>query len=74
VILVGESVEMHRALIELYMPHRVVVRKEASLEALIPALKNYEALDGKPTAYVCRNSSCRPPTHDIQTMLRHLDH
>ncbi|RCX16390.1 hypothetical protein DFR58_111139 [Anaerobacterium chartisolvens] len=45
-----------------------------SLKSVIPFIDNYRVVDGKATAYVCENFSCRTPTTDagqlMQTMLQ----
>ncbi len=33
----------------------------------------YEKIEGKTTAYVCRNQTCMPPTNDVNKMLEYLD-
>jgi uncharacterized protein YyaL (SSP411 family) len=37
------------------------------------AIGGYEELEGKPTAYVCRNQTCMPPTNSVEKMLQYLD-
>jgi uncharacterized protein YyaL (SSP411 family) len=32
----------------------------------------YEKIDGKPTAYVCCDQTCLPPTNNIQKMMELL--
>ncbi len=32
----------------------------------------YETIDGKTTAYVCKNQTCMPPTNDVEKMLSYL--
>jgi hypothetical protein len=72
VILVGDAAPMHEALLARYMPNRVIVHRSEELFDLIPALKGYTAIDGKPTAYVCRNFTCQAPTTDPARMLENL--
>jgi hypothetical protein len=40
---------------------------------LIPFVANFNMLDGKATAYVCRNFSCDLPTTDIDVMMQKID-
>lgn len=74
VVLVGEFSDpelkpMQEALRKNYIPNlTVTVRKPE--EATIGG---YEKLEGKPTAYVCRNQTCMPPTNSIIKMLQYLD-
>ncbi len=51
-----------------YLPNAVTafhpIDGEAEVIALVPYLANQGALDGRPTAYVCRDYTCRFPVHD----------
>jgi len=38
--------------------------KEPELKTLIPFIENYKAIDGKTTAYVCKNFACQAPVTD----------
>lgn len=54
-----------------FSPETVLVVKPVGKEAedlarLIPFTEGREAVDGKATAYVCKDFSCLPPTTDIQ--------
>jgi uncharacterized protein YyaL (SSP411 family) len=54
-----------------YLPHRVLVAaRTQDAEPLAPA-RDRPAVDGRPTAYVCRNFACSPPATDA-AMLRAL--
>jgi len=46
-----------------YLPNKVIqtVSSGASLSEISPLLQGKTAIDGKPTAYVCENSSCSAP-------------
>ena len=46
--------------------------KQERLAEAAPFTKHYQSLDGKATAYVCRNRVCRRPTTDPQSMLEQL--
>ncbi len=72
VIVVGESgwdstLNMLNLLWKHYVPNLVV-----SVRTPEKAGFGYEALDGKATAYVCRNQMCMPPTNDPMKMLELL--
>jgi uncharacterized protein YyaL (SSP411 family) len=72
VILVGEPEEdsMQRMLGALkvgYLPNMVV-----SLRLPRKAGLNYKKIEGKTTAYVCRNQTCMPPTNKKTKMLEFL--
>jgi uncharacterized protein YyaL (SSP411 family) len=72
VILVGDRQEegaqrMLGALKEVYVPNTVV-----SLRLPDKAGLGYEKVEGKVTAYVCRDQTCMPPTNKIEKMLEFL--
>jgi len=59
-----------------FLPRKVVVQADApnpELADKIPLLANRGTLNGKSTAYVCENFSCREPTSDISVLSRLLD-
>jgi uncharacterized protein YyaL (SSP411 family) len=73
VILVGEPQEdrmkaMLGALKTGYLPNKVV-----SLRLPDKAGLGYEAIEGKATAYVCRDQTCMPPTNSPEKMLELLE-
>jgi uncharacterized protein YyaL (SSP411 family) len=58
-----------------YIPRMVMAvrpdgREGERLAKLAPFLEGQRAIDGKPTAYVCRNHACSLPTHDTAEMLK----
>jgi uncharacterized protein YyaL (SSP411 family) len=67
---------MSAALARVYAPNKVVVfRPERGAERVVriaPYTKEQTAIDGKATAYVCRNFACQLPTTDVAAMLRML--
>ena len=72
VVLVGQSPEDTKPMIEglrkNYIPNLTVAFHKPEPAAI----GGYE-LEGKPTAYVCRNQTCMPPTNSIEKMLQYLD-
>jgi uncharacterized protein YyaL (SSP411 family) len=59
-----------------YLPNRVVVGAtagDARASAGIPLLEGRGAVEGKPTAYVCRNYACELPVTDRAALARQLD-
>lgn len=70
-ILVGDPKtdlqEMLNALRKHYLPNVAVSVKSAGQAGL-----GYEQLDGKATAYVCRDQTCLPPTNSVVVMLGQL--
>jgi uncharacterized protein YyaL (SSP411 family) len=83
VVIVGESDgtdtrEMQRALNAVYVPNKVVLLKPSEesspkISEIATFTKAHMAIDGKATAYVCRNYTCDLPTTDREQMLRALD-
>jgi uncharacterized protein YyaL (SSP411 family) len=73
VTLVGEqthkdTVEMLDALKKHYLPTTTVLIKSPEKSAL-----DYQQIEGKATAYVCRDQICLHPTNHIATMLEQLE-
>ena len=57
-----------------FFPHVATLLKDTTtdperLGVLAPFTANYTAIDGKATAYVCRNYSCESPTTDAKRLL-----
>jgi uncharacterized protein YyaL (SSP411 family) len=83
VVIVGPSKddntwEMLRALRTRYIPNRVLIFKPADLKSpeiasIARFVENHVPVDGKATAYVCRNTSCTMPTTNIEEMLKMLE-
>jgi uncharacterized protein YyaL (SSP411 family) len=72
VILVGAADDegvrsMLNALREAYLPNMVVSLRQPSKAGL-----GYEKIEGKATAYVCRDQTCMPPTNKAEKMLELL--
>ncbi len=83
VVIVGESGgadtrAMQRALNGVYIPNKVVVLKPSEqqhpeITKIASFTKEHKQINGKATAYVCRNYACDLPTTDIDEMLRSLE-
>ncbi len=79
VVIVGDpDAEDTRAMIEAlrepFLPNKVVLLRRpgeagSPIVELAPFLEEHHQLDGRATAYVCRDHFCRNPTTDVQTML-----
>ncbi len=72
VILVGDPQEesmksMLGALKKGYLPNLVVSLRQPSAAGF-----GYEKIEGRATAYVCRNQTCMPPTNKTEKMLEFL--
>jgi hypothetical protein len=55
-----------------YAPNRVVALRAAEGESDVPLLAERTRLDGRPTAYVCRNFACRLPVTDPEALEEQL--
>jgi len=75
VVLVGEPTEAGLlgilvALRKNYLPNLTLsIRKPEQ----VSIHGGYEKIEGKATAYVCRNQTCMPPINSIEKMLEYLD-
>jgi uncharacterized protein YyaL (SSP411 family) len=82
IVIVGEpEAEDTRRMLSLlnsrFIPNAVIVlRPDRDLPEITGIAKytaNQTSLDGKATAYICRNFTCSLPTTDIDEMLRQMD-
>ena len=56
-----------------FLPNRIVeMAPPEGPVADLPLLEGKTLLNGKPTAYVCRNYACRAPTNDPEVLRRSL--
>jgi uncharacterized protein YyaL (SSP411 family) len=79
VVIVGNSQaedtkKMLTALRGHFIPNKVVMirpteRDSGVIDGIAPFIKQQESLDGKATAYVCRNHACNRPTTDADQMI-----
>jgi hypothetical protein len=71
----GGGRELAAEVFSRYLPNRVVTGAVAdgSDGAGVPLLEGRGAVDGKATAYVCRNYACDLPATDRATLARQLD-
>ena len=70
----GDTKAMLSALRKLYIPNKVVLLRPGSeknppISQLAAYTKYQFSIDGKATAYVCRNYVCAAPTTDVEKML-----
>lgn len=63
-----DTAEMLNAIRKHYLPSTVVQLKYPSKAGL-----GYEQIEGKATAYVCRDKTCLPPTNNLLSMLEQLE-
>ena len=68
---------MLTALRRTFLPNKVVLlrptdHEQVAIADLVPFVAAQQSLNGKATAYVCRNHACEQPTTDVQQMIRLL--
>ncbi len=73
-----DTIEMIKGVNSTYLPNKVFIHRKTEQKS--PEIDNYsnfvqffENLEGKATAYVCINKTCKPPTHEIDKMLQYLN-
>ncbi|MCX5896296.1 MAG: hypothetical protein NTZ51_10760 [Proteobacteria bacterium] len=74
----NDTKEMITALRKAFVPNKIVLLRPADktspdITAIAPYTKNQISLNGKATAYVCRNYACSLPTTDVNKMLELLN-
>ncbi|RMD58259.1 MAG: thioredoxin domain-containing protein, partial [Nitrospirae bacterium] len=82
VVVVGEpdkmdTLEMIKNLRDVFIPNKVVLFRpidSKDITEIAPFTKYQHSIDGKATAYVCRNYTCKEPTTDVTVMLKLLQH
>jgi uncharacterized protein YyaL (SSP411 family) len=76
VALVGTREELGPLLAVLgtgYRPFQVLAAGDGSGDELVPLLENRGRIDGKGTAYVCRQFSCQAPVTSPDELSRQLE-
>jgi uncharacterized protein len=76
VVVVGEplergTIEMLTALRKNYLPNLTVTISKTGKTTAAPGVF-YDKINGKTTAYVCKDQTCMPPTNDVEKMLELL--
>src|SRR5215813_11248167 len=67
--------ELKAAIWNDFLPNKVVVQatdREAEARQRMPLLSGKSALNGQPTAFVCRQYSCKEPVTDAQSLAKQL--
>lgn len=70
----ADTKEMISVLQKNFIPNKILIYKNTfdnneKINKIIPYIKDYKMIDGKATAYVCKNFACQLPTTDIKKML-----
>lgn len=73
-----DTIEMIETIKKTYLPNKVLLlrkmeKKSPDIDKLSNFVEFFSDLEGKATAYVCINKTCKPPTHDIRKMLEYLN-
>jgi uncharacterized protein len=71
--IVGRSGELASVASERYRPNVVLAAADDPSRSAVPLLDGRVLVDGRPTAYVCRNFACRLPVIDPQALREQLD-
>lgn len=72
VVLAGERQALQpmlQALRAQFRPNMVVLVRDDETDQVAPFAAMHTALDGQPTAYVCHQQRCAPPTTDVAEMM-----
>jgi uncharacterized protein len=74
----GDTQAMLKAIRSRFLPNTVVLLRpggdrDGELASLVPFTAEFRPLDGRATAYVCRNGTCNLPTTDLAKMLKELE-
>ena len=80
IVLVGREARdlnpFKNAIKDSFLPNQVLIQIAGPISSKPTALKTMtahkEAIDGRPTAYVCINTRCEKPTHDPAILKRQL--
>jgi len=69
----GQENDFVKALRSVYCPENLMIylnpKNREELISLVPALKEYQMIDNRTTAYLCRNYSCELPVTDLSELL-----
>jgi uncharacterized protein YyaL (SSP411 family) len=75
-----QTQELLRTVHSRYLPNKVITLLDLSwpdaseIASRLPLLADKKMVDGKPTAYVCRNYACQSPTTDPRRLGEQLQH
>jgi len=75
----GQANQLVRVVWEAYLPNKVVALLDpswsdaAEIAESVPLLTGKQPVQGRPTAFVCRNYACQKPTSEPDRLQRQLD-
>lgn len=80
IIIAGETIADTKAMLDIISEHPnpfintlVFTNENKEIAKINPSITSYQAIDGKPTAYVCEGYSCKPPITDIKELEKVLN-
>jgi len=68
--------QMLKAIWSRFLPKKVLLlhpEKETSIENIAKFTTMQKIINGKATAYICKNHTCKKPTNDINKMIQFLE-
>ncbi len=70
IVIFGEkSKELEKEIWKIYLPNKIVILSSNKADAnLIPLLGGKKSIEGKPTAYVCVNGTCKEPVTEAEKL------
>jgi len=71
------TTEMIKAIQNEYIPNKILIRRETNqnpppIDRISNFVQFFNNLEGKATAYVCINKTCKPATQDLNKMIEYL--
>jgi uncharacterized protein YyaL (SSP411 family) len=76
IVIFGEKgKELEKEIWKIYLPNKIVILSSNKADAdLIPLLESKKPIEGKPTAYVCINGTCKEPVTEAEKLKIQLSH
>jgi uncharacterized protein YyaL (SSP411 family) len=73
-----DTKEMVKVINATYVPTKVFIlrnteQRSPEIDNLSNFVQFFDNLEGKATAYVCINKTCKPPTHEVDKILEYLE-
>ena len=82
IVIVGKkgdlgTIDMLKSVRKRFIPNRVLVfrpsdEESPAIDAVIEFVRGYNAIEGKPTAYICGGYSCKRPVTELSDMMEAL--
>ncbi len=75
IIIAGETLADTKAMLDILSNHPnpfmnilLLTNENKEIAKINPSIASYQAIDGKPTAYICEGYSCKPPIINIKEL------